>query len=133
MIDRIFDELYSINREIDRMFREYDINENRWGRANIYENNDGYVIVAKLPGVKKEDINLTIKDNVLKISGEKKKEEHEKSNTLLNERFAGKFERSFILNEKIDTDNIVAEMKNGLLMIKLNKSPESKPKLIEIK
>lgn len=133
MIRRIFNELYNLNREIDRIFRDYDLTFEKWGKTNIYENNDGYVVVAKVPGIKKEDLNVSIKDNVLKISGERKREENEKANLLLNERYYGKFERSFILPEKVDINNIVAEMKNGLLMIKLAKSPESKPKLIEIK
>jgi HSP20 family protein len=109
------------------------VSANKWPHANIYENHDDYVIVAKVPGVEKNDISVAIKDNSLKISGERKKENHENATNYFDERFSGKFERSFLLNEKIDADKIDAEMKNGLLMIKLPKSPEVKAKNITIK
>jgi HSP20 family protein len=115
-----------------------------WPEVNIYNNNNEFIVVAKLPGVKKEDVSIILKDNSLKISGEKKKEEkvdescyleEEKvdESCYLDERYTGKFERSFLLNEKVDNNNIDAEMKNGLLIIKLAKSPEAKPKSITIK
>jgi len=129
----IFDELLDLNNEMNRIFKYYDYSGEKWGNTNVYENKDDYVIVSKLPGVAKSDINISIKDNTLKISGERKKDQDDKANLLLNERYKGKFERNFILNEKVDMNNINAEMKNGLLMIKLPKSPESKSKKIEIK
>jgi len=129
----IFDELLDLNNEMNRIFKYYDYSGEKWANTNVYENKDDYVIVSKLPGVAKSDINISIKDNTLKISGERKKDQDDKANLLLNERYKGKFERNFILNEKVDMNNINAEMKNGLLMIKLPKSPESKSKKIEIK
>jgi len=101
--------------------------------VNVYENHDDYIVVARTPGIDKNDVNITIKDNSLKITGERKKDTLENANNYLDERFSGKFERSFLLNEKIDADKIDAEMKNGLLIIKLPKSPESKPRNITIK
>jgi len=132
MINTIFDELYYLNKEMNRIFGGYNYSGDYWAKTNIYETNNGYVIVSKLPGVLKGDVNISIKDNTLKISGERKKETADKTYLLLNERFTGKFNRTFILNEKVDYNNIQAEMKNGLLMIKLAKSPESKPKKIDI-
>lgn len=133
MIRTIFDELLDLNNEMNRIFKNYNYSRENWASSNIYEDKDYYVIVSKLPGVAKSDININIKDNILKITGERKMDQDDKTTLLLNERYKGKFERSFILNEKVDMDNINAEMKNGLLMIKLPKSPESKPKKIEIK
>lgn len=131
MLRSIFDDFYTLNREMNKIFKDYEQTRNYRAKTNIYENNDEYVIISKLPGMTKEDINIIIKDNVLKISSERKKDEMK--NILLNERYSGKIERSFALNERIDADNVNAEMKNGLLMIKLPKSPESKPKKIDIK
>jgi len=134
MLDTIFEDLYRINKSIDRMFdsrpsyRYY-----KWPQVNIYENHDDYVAVVKLPGIAKEDVSITLKENSLKIIGERKKENEEGINYYLDERYSGKFERNFILNEKIDSEKAEAEFKNGLLMIKLPKSPETKPKTISIK
>ncbi len=133
MMRTIFDELLDLNNEMNRIFKNYNYSGEKWANTNVYENKDDYVIVSKLPGVAKSDINISIKDHTLKITGERKKDQYDKANLLLNERHNGKFERNFILNEKVDMNNINAEMKNGLLMIKLPKSPESKPKKIEIK
>ena len=135
MLETIFDDLFEINRTINRMFdtrANYRRNYSYWPVMNLYENNDENIIVVKLPGLKKEDISIVYKDNSIKISGERKKEENEKSNIQLKERFYGKFERSIMLPEKIDSEKIQAEFKNGLLIVKLPKSVESKPKAIAI-
>ena len=134
MLSTILDDLYDLNRNINRIFDTTPTYKHYyWPEVNIYNNNDEFVVVAKLPGVKKEDVSIILKDNSLKISGEKKKEEKEDANSYFDERYTGKFERSFLLNEKVDNNKIEAEMKNGLLIIKLAKSPETKPKSITIK
>lgn len=134
MLNTILDDLFDINRTINRLFDSTPAYRySYWPEVNIYNNNDEYVVVAKLPGVKKEDVSITLKDNSLKISGEKKEDKKEKENCYLNERYTGKFERNFLLNEKVDSNKIDAEMKNGLLMIKMPKSPEVKSKSITIK
>jgi len=136
LVETIFDDLYDLSRSIDRMFGAYSPRRFRtykWPNANIYENHDDYIVVAKIPGVDKNDVNITVKDNSLKITGERKKDKHENANVYLDEINSGKFERSFLLNEKIAADKIDAEMKNGLLIIKLPKTPETKPRNITIK
>jgi len=134
MLNAILDDLFDVNRTITRLFDSTPAYRySYWPAVNIYNNNDEYVVVAKLPGVKKEDVSVILKDNSLKISGEKKEDKKDKENCYFNERYSGKFERNFLLNEKIDSNKIDAEMKNGLLMIKLPKSPEIKPKSITIK
>jgi len=135
LLETIFDDLYDMGRSIDRIITGYaprKFGTYKWPETNIYENHDDFIVVAKLPGVAKNDVNITLKDNALTISGERKKEKPENANVYVDERFSGKFERNFLLNEKIDADKINAEMKNGILIIKLPKSPESKPKSISI-
>jgi len=136
LLDTIFNDLYDLSRSIDRVFVNYSPGKYRaykWPEVNIYENHDDYIVVARLPGIDKNDVNINLKDNALKISGERKKEKLDNSNIYLDERYSGKFERSFLLHEKIDAEKIDAEMKNGLLIIKLPKSPEAKPRNITIK
>lgn len=134
MLNTILDDLYDLNRNISRIFDSTPgYKYYYWPEVNIYSNINEFIVIAKLPGVKKEDVSIVLKDNSLKISGEKKKEEKENAGCYLDERYTGKFERRFLLNEKVDSNKIDAEMKNGLLMIKLPKSPEAKPKSITIK
>lgn len=135
MIISIFDDLYRLNREMNRLL----YSETRtgtttyWPEVNIYGNDNEYMVVAKVPGVDKNDIAISLKDNSLKISGEKKSVSNPNANYHMKERKTGKFERNFVLDEKVDVDKINAEIKNGLLLIKIPKKPETKPVKIEIK
>ncbi|WP_292660754.1 Hsp20/alpha crystallin family protein [Nitratifractor sp.] len=104
--------------------------------VNTREADDAYYIEVDLPGVKKEDINIDVKDNVLTISGERNVEEERKEDDFYRvESVYGKFERSFSLPEDVDADKIEAEAKDGVLTVKIPKaqSVDKAPKKIEIK
>jgi len=104
--------------------------------VNTRESDDAYYIELDLPGIKKEDIEITTEDNVLTISGERKYQEEAKEDEYYKVESAfGKFARSFTLPEKVDVDKIHAESKNGVLEVVIPKLPEevTKPKKIEIK
>ncbi len=132
MLRTYFDELYDLNRLFNTVFSTRStMNPSGFAQTNIYENTDNYIVVSKLPGVKKDELNISIKDNSLKISGTRK-QKSEKNSAYLNERFTGDFERNFILPEKIDTENIKAELKDGILLLNIPKSPETKPRKIQI-
>jgi len=134
MLATIFDDLYNLQNELDEvLFSDYRVRKSRFPRINVYENDDEYVVSAELPGADKNDISITLKDNSLKINGEIKKGNNSKDNIHLEERYYGKFERSISLNEKGNADKINAEFKNGILLIKIPKSPETKPVSINIK
>lgn len=134
MLATIFDELYRLQDELDDfLFSDYKVRKARFPRVNLYENEEEYVASVEIPGADKNDIKITIKDNSLKINGEIKRTEREKMNAHLQERFYGKFEKNIMLQEKVDADKIDAEYKNGILLIKMPKSPEAKPVLIDIK
>jgi len=133
MVFSIFNDLYRLNREMNRVLNTGTANYNYWPEVNIYSNENEYMAVAKAPGFDKDDISLSLKDNSLRITGERKAEIIEEANYHLKERKAGKFERNFLLDEKVDAGKITAEIKNGILLVKIPKSPESKPVKIEIK
>ena len=134
MYKTIFDDLFELNREMNRVFKTAGVTgKSNWPETNTYENNDEYILVSKVPGIEKEDIEITLKDNSLTIKGKIKKKEIENLKKHLDERIYGNIERNFMLNNKINVDNIKAESSNGLLIIKLPKSAELKPKKIEIK
>jgi len=105
-------------------------------QVNTREGEFAYHVELDLPGIKKEDIEITTEDNVLTISGERKmKEEIKEDDYYKVESAYGKFSRSFTLPEKIDVENIHAESKDGVLEVVIPKlkEEETKPKKIEIK
>ena len=104
--------------------------------VNTREGEFAYHVELDLPGIKKEDIEITTEDNVLTISGERKlKEEAKEEDYYKVESLYGKFSRSFTLPEKIDVENIYAESSDGVLEVIIPKLKEedTKPKKIEIK
>ena len=101
--------------------------------VDIYDNTDGIVIKAELPGVDKKDIVVDIKDRVLTLKGERSVDKDtEKDRFYRRERFFGKFERAFTLPENVNTDGIKADFKDGLLEILVPKPETVKPKQITI-
>ncbi|MGE4357814.1 MAG: Hsp20/alpha crystallin family protein [Candidatus Omnitrophota bacterium] len=100
---------------------------------DIYETKDAVVIKADLPGMKKEEINVSVQGDVLTIQGEKKKEEEVKDKHLHRvERFYGAFQRSINLPSYVDTSKIKASYKDGVLEINLPKTEEAKSKGIKV-
>ena len=103
-------------------------------RVDITEDDKEYVIKADLPEVKKEDVKLTVQDDVMSISGERKYEKEEKGKKYHRvERAYGSFMRSFTLPEDADGGKVNAEYKDGVLNVRLPKSEKAKPKSIEVK
>ena len=94
----------------------------------------GYYLEIDLPGVKKEDIDISVNDGVLVISGERKLEKkEEKPNYTRIESFFGRFERAFKLPTDADLDNIEAKYEDGVLKIFIPKKQKPAGKKIEIK
>lgn len=107
--------------------------ENFLPPVDISEDDHNITLQAEIPGVKQEDLNITLENNVLTISGERKfKEEEKKENFHRIERRYGKFTRSFTLPASVDPENVNAVFENGLLKITLAKREEFKPKQITI-
>ncbi len=102
--------------------------------VNTREGEDAYYVEVDLPGIKKEDIDIDVEDNVLTISGERKFSKEEKENDYYRiESQYGKFSRSFSLPEKVDVENIHAESKDGVLEVVVPKLKEAEKKAKKIK
>ena len=96
---------------------------------DIFTEKDNVVVKAELPGIKKEDINVSITDQTMRISGEKKREEKtEKKDYYWEERSYGSFVRSFQLPAEVQTDKASAKFKDGVLEIKIPKTEAAKKK-----
>ncbi|MCU0609606.1 MAG: Hsp20/alpha crystallin family protein [Chitinispirillaceae bacterium] len=103
-------------------------------KVDITESDKGYQITADLPGLKKEEIKVSVEENTLTISGEKKREVEKKTDRYFHfERSFGSFSRSFTLPANVDSKNIEARYSNGVLELNLMKTEETKPKAIEVK
>jgi HSP20 family protein len=101
--------------------------------VDIMETEHDIILKAEIPGVKEEDLKITLDNNVLTITGERKfKEEDKKENFHRIERRYGKFTRSFTLPTRVDPQNVNATFDNGILALTLPKKEEFKPKEITI-
>ncbi|MGD9900209.1 MAG: Hsp20/alpha crystallin family protein [Calditrichaceae bacterium] len=101
--------------------------------VNVLENDDAFIMTFEIPGVEKKDVNITFKNDVLTVNGEKKI--NSKANRAVFHQFErknGKFQRAFYINEKIDPERIDATFSAGVLTIELSKAEEVKPKEIKI-
>ena len=102
--------------------------------VDIYETENDLVIELDVPGLKKDDIKISVQDGILVISGEKKIERDEKKkNYMIVERCFGKFERAFNLPDYVDAEKIKAKYENGVLVINIPKKEEKKKKVIDVK
>ena len=114
-----------------------DLYSNEWQPlVDVKENSKSYILVADMPGVKKNNIEAKIKENVLIIKGDKKlDDEKNKDDYHYSERKVGKFARSFKLPKSIIEDKISANFKDGSLTITIPKAEKEKPndRLISIK
>ena len=97
--------------------------------VDIFEKGNDLVVKAELPGMRKEDIEVSVTDHTMRISGEKKREEKiEKKDYYWEERSYGSFTRSFQLPSEVQTDKAEAKFKDGVLEIRIPKTEEAKKK-----
>lgn len=129
-----------INRMFDRFFRggvvdEGDLLSTMWMPAvDLIEKDDEFVAKVELPGVRKDDVKITLHDNTLTIRGEKKEEKETKDSSYHRiERTYGSFQRSFTLPTAVRQDKVEAEFRDGVLTITMPKAEEAKRKQIEVK
>jgi HSP20 family protein len=105
-----------------------------WSPAlDVHEDKDSFVIRAELPGLKREDIEVSLQDGALVISGERKAEKAEEGVEVhRQERYYGKFQRALTLPEPVAADKVKADYRDGVLTITLPKTEEAKPKKIDV-
>jgi HSP20 family protein len=99
----------------------------------VKETKDAYLFKADLPGVKEEDLDISLTGNRLTVSGHREEEKRDEGDRYYTyERSYGTFSRSFTLPEGVDVEHANAELKDGVLTINVAKRPEVKPKKIEV-
>jgi HSP20 family protein len=101
--------------------------------VDVYEDEHNIVLTAELPGIEEKDLNISVENGVLTISGERRMENEEKRDNFQRiERSYGRFTRSFTLPPTVDPEDVKAEFTNGVLRVTLAKREEAKPKQIRI-
>ena len=104
-----------------------------WSPAlDLYQSTDNIVAVVELPGMRKEDIEISLQDGMLTITGERKSETPEGDKAERTERYVGKFRRSISLPTQVDANKVTASYRDGILTVTLPKAEEAKPKQIKV-
>jgi HSP20 family protein len=128
------DPFVALRREMDRVFddffRGFDVpmggtpgwSVATWPHVEVSETDNEVKLVAELPGMEEKDIELSFREGMLILKGEKKSETN---GTVYSERWHGQFERTFQLGPDVDPEKINAEFKNGVLTITAGKRPEA--------
>jgi len=138
-----FRDLRTLQEEVNRLFstnmtRAFDdegIGRGAWAPSvDIYENKDQIVLEAELPGMKQEDFDLSIENNIITLRGERKFEKTDDTDNYHRvERSYGSFTRSFTLPQTVSGEGATAEYNNGVLRVTLPKREETKARRIEVK
>lgn len=139
-----FSNLEQIQNEVNRLFNtslsrwmddDRGLMESAWNPAvEMRESKDSIVVIADLPGVAKEDIDVSVHGDQLTVKGEKKQEKEDKDKGYVRtERFYGSFTRSVTLPCEVDASRVDASYKDGVLKLVLPKKEEAKPKQIQVK
>ncbi len=138
-----FSELENIQKQMNQLFN-FSLSRTPWGEAtllggqwappvDVYDSKDNFLVKAELPGLTKEEIEVSIQDNNLILKGEKKKDvEIDEENYFKTERFYGSFFRTIPLPSEVEVNKVDARYQDGVLTLTLPKKEESKPKQISI-
>jgi len=136
-----FGRLSSLRDELDRLFESPWTELARtsqllsgWTPAlDIHEDKDHFTVCVELPGMKREDIDVSLHDGAVSISGERQTEKkYDEADAYRTERFFGKFQRTVTLPAPVAADKVKAQYKDGLLTVTLPKTEAAKPKQIEV-
>jgi HSP20 family protein len=138
-------ELSSLQGEMNRLFSAFFDGPgqvansgagvvNRWIPAmDLVEQDEHYVLLADLPGMREDDVNIELENNVLSISGERKHERAEEGKGFYRvERASGAFSRSLTLPEGVDAEAIAASFQDGVLELRIPKPEQRKPHRVRI-
>lgn len=140
-IDRLFGNMGLLRNRLNSLYSTLDPSyepgyqlsiEEQVPRTSLYEDSDHFEILAEVPGLRKEELNVKIQGNYLEISGARRADIPEGYKVHKTERGTGSFSRSFTLPVDVDAEKVEAFLKNGLLRMTLPKSEEAKPKKIII-
>lgn len=130
---RLWDPFLAIHQareELDRLFGDEALSARP--PVNLWTDEDGAVLTAEVPGVRPQDLHLSVEEDVLTLAGERPAAGETDGAALRRERFTGKFSRTLRLPFRVDADKAAAAFKDGILTVTLPKASEAKPKHIAV-
>lgn len=134
-----FHEISRMKREMDRMFesisspRRMLLGSGVFPPLNIEDDGEKLSVQAELPGMKSEDIEISVEGNTLLLRGERKSDSVENVNYHRRERLTGRFHKAITLPYEVNSEGVSAEYRNGVLRLSLPKAEHAKAKRIEVK
>jgi len=143
--DRTFDVLDELRRQMNRVWEDYDVSWGvvpsssqqlsaaSWPRLNVLDAGAELIVTADVPGLGEKDIQLSLEDGVLTLSGERKVASPEGFSALRRERPAFRFTRTVALPGKVDPERATATVEKGVLTVKVAKAAETRPRQIAVR
>ena len=132
--------------QLDRISRDFDRLMAGLGRGgaglqytgvypsmNLYDEGESLVVRAEIPGVDPKDIDVTVTNDTLTISGERKNDGSESVSYHRRERELGRFQRSMTLPDQVNSDKVVATCQDGILELRLPRAEQAKPRKVKVK
>ena len=132
-----FETLFNLQQALDA-FRQSDWLESStsatgpYPPVNVFRKGDDFVVIAEVPGLQKSELDIQVKDNAVRIAGNKTVNYPEKASLHRRERSAGRFDRAFTIPVRIDADRVKAEYHDGILALYLPRAEQDKPRSIKL-
>ncbi|HUK09088.1 MAG TPA: Hsp20/alpha crystallin family protein, partial [Stellaceae bacterium] len=132
-----FDALFQFQQALDALRASNWLEQSPSGVGayppiNVFRKGDDIVIIAEVPGIKKDDLRIDVKGNTIRIAGTKTAGYGEKASVHRRERLAGSFDRAVSVPVEIDTERVKAECRDGILALFLPRAERDKPRSIKI-
>ncbi len=135
--ERTFSAMDELRQRLGRVFGDVDAREfspdTSWPRTSVYETNDALLLVAEVPGLTEKELEITLKEEVLTLAGERKLTVPAGFQVHRQERRPARFSRSFTLPYRVAADGLAADLKDGILTVRLPKVPDEQPRRVPIK
>jgi HSP20 family protein len=136
-LERTFSTVDELRRRMEHMLGDVDATafatDTNWPRTSVYDAGDALILVADLPGIKESELDVTLKQDELTLSGERKVAVPQGHTVHRQERRGARFSRSFTLPVKVNADALSADLKDGVLTVRLPKAPEAQARRISVK
>ena len=130
-LERTLAAMDDFRRRVDRMFQP--AGQASWPPVNLFDTGSALLVTAEVPGLGEKDVQLTLNQDVLTLSGQRRSDAPEGYSVHRQERLPATFSRSFSLPVKVNPEKTTASIKNGILSITLEKAAEAKPRQIAVK
>lgn len=127
-----FGAVRTLQKEMNRLFSDYDVKGGSYPAVNIWSSEDQVMVTAELPGMNPDNIDISVVQGQLTISGERKFDLPEGMDCHRQERGGGSFTRAFRLPFDVNNEKVTAKYRDGILYISLPRLEESKPKKITV-